>query len=370
MCFSKAALVCATLLLVTHLQGQDVSLSRQLPLQKQMQLSIFPGDVETIRVAPDGKLICVGWRSDKSVPGGAQLLDAQTLQPRFALDIGLGGSNSDAAFTPDSRFLVTLSFRSVLRIWDPLTGKMLGQGSKPAWDWHVCCHPNNKECVSSGGQAEIRRWEIPSGKLISETDTGFKRIVGMDLSSDGKRLAMVGRRDDATVFLQVRSYPDLKLLHESTTSATSGMHAAVVFSPNGKRLACTTSGDGTLLIVDSGSGKVLNKYAAGFSRSNDMQFINDRQMISHGWRRSPAIIDLDTGVVTTLKGVVEIGGAGMAWTNKSGKRSLLLGHAGDERGQISIWDFPVDAIPASSKPAANAPQKDEMTPVVAPSETS
>ncbi|QDT08536.1 WD40 repeat domain-containing protein [Planctomycetes bacterium K23_9] len=195
MCFTRTALLCSALLMATFASGQDVATTAQLPLQKQMRLSVFPGDVETIRVAPGGKLICVGWRSDKGVPGGAQLLDAQTLQPRFALDIGQDGSNSDPAFTSDSRFLVTLSFRSMLRIWDPMTGKMLGQGSKPSWDWHVCCHPNNQECISSDGQAEIRRWGIPSGKLIAETDTGFKRIVGMDLSRDGKRLALIGRRD-------------------------------------------------------------------------------------------------------------------------------------------------------------------------------
>ncbi|QDT08537.1 PD40 domain-containing protein [Planctomycetes bacterium K23_9] len=166
------------------------------------------------------------------------------------------------------------------------------------------------------------------------------------------------------MFLQISSYPDLKLLRELTTTPGSGMHAAVVFSPDGKRLAYTpTGGDGTLMIVDPSRGKVMNQYAADFTCSNDLQFVDDRRVISHGWRRSPRIIDIETGAVTTLKDVVPFGGAGMAWTSRSGKHSLLLGHAGDERGQVSMWNFPAIATPENSKPAvaASTPPKPSAT---------
>lgn len=337
--------------------------SSSVRLTKVRQLDGFSGEVETIVASPDGKWLAIGWKASGDVSGGAQIVDARTMRKRSAvLDVGQGGSNTDSAFTPDSRHLVTLSYRSMMRIWDAKTAQQVGQADRESWDWQVRCHSNNQECVTTGGHPEIRRWEIPSGKMIAEVDTPFDHVLAMDLSVKGDQLAIMGRQTDDLIQVQIRSYPDLMLQHEYHYPSGSGVHARIAISPDGRRFVCTTADgtDGRLYFGSMDGDESPGHHLAGLTRTTELAFLNSRTVICHGWRRSPVAVEVETGRIYNFD-AVPVGGAGLCVINgypSAKQRRLLLGHGGDERDQgVSAWHFPrprVSTQPTVSRPASES----------------
>jgi WD40 repeat protein len=117
----------------------------------------FPGGIRTLVFSPDGRTLAV------TVGRSVRLCDADQFKPRIVLK-GHGDCVISAAFTPDSRVLVTASWDKTVRTWDTTTG-----GQTACLDWEigrtftVAVSPDGMTAAAGGEQPNVVLWDLNTG---------------------------------------------------------------------------------------------------------------------------------------------------------------------------------------------------------------
>jgi WD40 repeat protein len=210
--------------------------------------------VNKVTYSPDGKrLATVG---DESV----KVWDAQTGQELFALK---GGGGNSAVFSPDGKRLV--SGGSDVKVWDAQTGEEVltckghtGRINKVAYS------PDGKRLVSASGDKTVKVWDAQSGQIIRTLEGHTAGVGGVAYSRDGKHLASAAVAQGATrgAYIGEVKVWDAETLQEIRTHNVT--ESSVVFSPDGKRLACggkvldTQTSQELLTLKNTGSGVVFS----------------------------------------------------------------------------------------------------------------
>jgi WD40 repeat protein len=148
-----------------------------------------------------------------------------------------GGPITSLAWSSDSKRLLTSGSDSLVRLWDPNTGKELRRftGNTDNIDG-VALSPDDKLVASAGEDGTVRAWEVDSGKVrfAHEGVLAGKPLRCVAFSPDGKLLAAGGGSsgDSGLVLLAM---PSGKVLH--TLGDGKAFLPCVAFSPDGKLLA-------------------------------------------------------------------------------------------------------------------------------------
>jgi RNA polymerase sigma factor (sigma-70 family) len=197
---------------------------------------------------------------------------------------------------------------------DPLPGGALARlGSarlRHAWLHQFLFSADGKTLLSAGGDNLIRRWEIPSGKLVGAQsialpaddpfgppDFAFSYVPSLILSPDCKTAACIGPTD-----LYLLDAATGNVLHRVSCKGKELDRNFLTFTAGGKQVALKTS-SGELLLFDVAAGQPIK---TGFK---DRQF--SQSLVSY-----PA----------------------SAWTamDPAGKR---IAHW-DNHGNVDIWEMP------------------------------
>ncbi|KAK6815870.1 hypothetical protein RU639_009205 [Aspergillus parasiticus] len=155
------------------------------------------------------------------------------------------GNIRDAAFSPDSKQLVTVSEAGSVRLWDTHTGRsrFLESGSEAIV---FVVFSSNGERLAAESKGEIMVWDLISGKLLQKiTD---HRIEIVSISPDGRFIASL---TNFTVRIWDISQGTVVHTHEQP-----GVHT-IEFSPEGNLLIASNSG--TVELWDC-TAKVLHSY--------------------------------------------------------------------------------------------------------------
>jgi WD40 repeat protein len=137
--------------------------------------------------SPDGKS-AAAWSSETKV---VTLFDVA--KRKATILKGHAGHVRAAAFTPDSKALVTAGLDGMARVWDLKTGKgrmtmpLSAEGKRTSANW-LTLSPDGRLLVVVGREARpvARVWELATGKEL-ETLAGATQVV---FSPDGKTLAV------------------------------------------------------------------------------------------------------------------------------------------------------------------------------------
>jgi RNA polymerase sigma factor (sigma-70 family) len=219
-------------------------------------LEPFVLDTRNVVFGQEGKSLAGAKYYWKEGPGGRVLLDrleikvwdAATGAERASV-AAHGPSVSSAAFAPDNRTVAWTD--TALRLWDTTTGRQRVLYEGKEWLGHVTFSPDGRTLAAVAWdrqkKAEVRRWDVATGKELSGLRAREAHIRALAFSPDGKTVATASGDKAGRLWDVVSGEQRARLGgHQSPI-------LAVAFGPGGKTLA-TGSEDGTVKLWELRTG--------------------------------------------------------------------------------------------------------------------
>ena len=213
---------------------------------KQLLKIDHPGQASMAAFSPDGKFV-----ASVSNDTSAYLWDAETgeqLRKYKGHTAGLNG----VAFSADGKRLMTSGGDKTVRVWTVATGAEVMKFTGHTDMIRRCAfHPDGKHALSAGRDSFIRMWELDTGKEVRKFPSNGNWADCLGLSKDGKYVATGGKT------VRVWETATGKLLHDCDGHrfGTTGAD----FSPDGKYLV-SSGYDGVTKLWDVATGKELYRF--------------------------------------------------------------------------------------------------------------
>jgi len=219
--------------------GQVSLLSLQEPRRTLATVKVQAGAVYAAAFSADGAVIALGGRD-----GHVHLLHGRTLEPVAG---GAGMAHPEGLhalrFTRDGARLITGCRDGKVRLWDPVSRKMLG----PALDGHgaavyaLALSPDGRHLASGSRDTTIRLWDLQARAPLGPALQGHHSwVLSLDYAPDGRTLAS-GSADGTIRFWDVAAR---RPLGPPLRGHADWVHT-VRYAPAGGTLA-SGSADGTL----------------------------------------------------------------------------------------------------------------------------
>lgn len=198
--------------------------------------------------SPDGKRLAI------TTGGKLSVWDAEGGKKLFTFSINNNWQeNVGVCFSPNGKQVITGGANLIY--WDATSGKQVRMFEKGG-DF-LCCSRNGKRIAASNLGGQVRIWDAKNGKQLSEfkvvQDNSSYRFSALCLSPDGTRLVSSGDavRGEMTVWNTITGQEVLILTgHKEPVNSIN-------FSPDGRRIASTSSNDLTVKIWDAENGLEL-----------------------------------------------------------------------------------------------------------------
>lgn len=212
----------------------------------------FPAD-RLVVWAPDGRGVLSAsgsrWIHVHDIPG---------LGERFRLCSRTSGGTIRLAWSPDSSFIATLTFRQI-DLWDARDGRHLCGISAPDPLEDVALSPDGREVVGTSVKRVVSFWNVATGALVRSylLQNQWDAVSAMAWSWDTRRVAVASR--GGVVLADTRNGAELRRfdLYDACLSSDTGR---VVFSPDAATLAVGVghSNPGMMVLVwDLATGGLL-----------------------------------------------------------------------------------------------------------------
>ncbi len=349
----------------------DVAAGREL-----RRLEGHTGWVRSLAISPDGSLLASG-STDRTVI----LWDLATGRQLHRLE-GHGDFLGNIAFSPDGASLVSVSRDGTARLWDVATGAQRDgfsftapvspQTGAPFWLTGVSYSPDGERIAVGSVSGSVYILDAASGRLDRELKghQGWVVIRGVSYSPDGSLLASASL-DGSVRLWNPRSGADRGVLEQgglqllgmswhpdgeslATSSDTAGsvtvwnalrrQVAQRAFLSQGAITALSYADSGATLAAGGINGLVrIHTLGEGIARSLNGGAPTHQYLAFLSDTRLAAVSDSGAVMVLTVAGQnmgesrqIE-GLGGLALTLDVSRDGRLLA-AGDERGDIAIWD--------------------------------
>jgi WD40 repeat protein len=243
--------------------------------------------------------------------GGLRLWDPLTGKLKAAL-LGEGDWVRGLAFAPDGRLLASSDFSDAVRIWDVAAGKQLHQVAghgKIGGYRAVGFSADGATLTSWGDDYYLRRWQMKTGKALSEARTRPEGLMVPPEDDDGERFSeehIVFTAGAAVVpgaeqFALLGRDGRLHLFAAATGKALRVLKTdlrdpnALALSPSGKQFA-TFDTAGNVVIGDLASGRALFTVPSDGS-AGQVAFSADGRTVVRATASGVALVEVATGKV-------------------------------------------------------------------------
>jgi WD40 repeat protein/serine/threonine protein kinase len=217
----------------------------------------------------------------------ARLWDVTTGAQRAQLQVEGDPTFFMAAFSPDSKMLVTGGFNWTARLWDAATGQLIRAlqhetASGPVFT--VAFSPDGTILATGGADTAVRFWDPQTGEPIGAALRHHTSVTALAFSPDG-RTVLTGDADKDVQLWDVATRTRLMLL-----PGHRGGVSDATFSPDG-RLILTGSRDGSARLWSAASGKPIGPALAhalpvirvAFSHDGKAILIATQDQLTRSW---------------------------------------------------------------------------------------
>ncbi|MEM7476977.1 MAG: WD40 repeat domain-containing protein [Planctomycetota bacterium] len=307
--------------------GQTKS-SSKVELQVSEHLDFITESVRSIGVSPNSSFLAVG------TDAGFQLLPTDRLEPMQEIDKSQG-SVVDLAFASNSKLLVTVGSQRYPCFWSLPDGKLLSKGDEKRWAWKVAAHPTELECLTTGGNPRICKWNMVSGRLMQEVETDFAFTTAIQMLPGGKQFVscgtLTGPKQTHRYKLELRDYKSLKTVRVLQEAANQIYVIAI--SDDGKRLGFITQ-KGLAEIWDLATFKPIASMQFNQEKASGLVFLDDgRSALISGWHRKIVHWDFLDNSIQQLDYPISGGVTSMVWLRKA--KSLVVGSGLGEKKLVT-----------------------------------
>ena len=176
-------------------QGDHVRLATVPEGQLSMQLAGRRARPRQPRASPDGRLLAT-----LDTDGALRLWDAETLALSRILQVDADNWVEEAAFSPDSARVATLSHRTDVKVWDTRSGAvaltLAGHGSHA----RAVAYSRDGSRIATGDfEGDVRIWDARTGQLEQTIATG-SMVDLVRFLDEGSSIAAAQRNKPARVF--------------------------------------------------------------------------------------------------------------------------------------------------------------------------
>jgi WD40 repeat protein/serine/threonine protein kinase len=273
------------------------------------------GGAGSVAYSPDGKRLA----SASYGEGTMKVWDAQTGQELLSLK----GSYIGVGFSPDGKRLASIDGNQV-KVLDAQTGQEL-LTIKQSVNC-VVFSPDGKRLASptlTTKEWAVKVLDAQTGQEVLTLKGGFESVT---FSPDGKRIAALAIKEPPNPGAGAVKVWDAQTGQELLSLKGQG---AVVFSPDGKRLAIG-SADSTVKVWDAQTGQEL----LTVNGQGPVAFSPDGKRLASTDQQTVKVWDAQTGQeLLTLKG--HTGNVGGVAFSPDGKH---LASASSEDGTVKVWD--------------------------------
>jgi WD40 repeat protein len=285
-------------------------------------------EARRIAFSPDGKLLALD-----DGAGFIKLFDVSTGKQAAALDRrGFPGARS-LAFSPDGKSLAVA--RSMdLQVWDIAKEKVAfsikidDEGAPNG----IAYSPDGKILAASGWFHTATLHDAATGKLLATLE-GHQKVDPLTFSPDGKRLATSSTGEGTVMIWDVA--PRKALFTLDAHAANTGSYA-LAFSPDGKTLASAGGRDGVVKLIDPATGK--EKGAIRLRTGGEigaLAFSPDGKRLAMGGRAEHGVLwDLDKDEAIATPALYHQNGGIKVAYSPDGK---WIASSGKDR-TVKLWD--------------------------------
>jgi WD40 repeat protein/serine/threonine protein kinase len=239
---------------------------------------------------------------------------------------------SGLSWNPDSRRLASGGEDGVIRLWDGSTGRILATLRGHDATVHCLSWSPHGRLLASGSKT-IKIWDVDTRREVATLNGHTGGIGSVSWSPDGSRLASSALQGKVGEVKLWDAATGREIASQSLNSPSPGERAALSWCPDSHQFA-SASRDGTVRILDGGTGRQLLAFPGNSSYLNAVSWSPDgRHLAGGGDGRTVAIWDPNTGRETASLHGHASGITALAWSTDS---RYLASASHDQT--LKIWD--------------------------------
>ncbi len=148
--------------------------------------------IGTVAAASDGSLLAIAGGDPAAASANIVHVVDRTGQPRFRFPAGIGAVGA-MAFSPDGGTLVAASFDADIRIWDVRTGKLVHcLEEMPLAMFDLDFSRDGRLLATAGADQTIYLWDTKTWRIVRRLEGQPETVRRLRFSPDGTRLVSGG----------------------------------------------------------------------------------------------------------------------------------------------------------------------------------